>query len=70
MVENGSMNKLSQSPIHSAAVALLAIAVIVLAIKEPKDCRNSPEGVGASDAAPAPATTRTNPTTQRELRKF
>ena len=68
MVENGSMNKLSQSPIHSAAVALLAIAVIVLAIKEPKDCMNSPGGTGASEAAPA--STRTNPTTQRELRKF
>ena len=65
------MNQSLQSPIHSVAIALLAMAVIVLAIKEPRDCVNPSNEVNASNAPSAPAASGRNPASpQRELRKF
>jgi len=53
--------------LNSAAIALLALAVIFLAIKEPK-CDQPPQA-GAAAAPPAqPAQTQLRP--PRELRKF
>ena len=52
--------------LNSAAIALLALAVIFLAIKEPK-C-DPPQGTGAA-AAPAPLR-RLLSRARRELRKF
>lgn len=59
------------SMINAAAVALLAIAVIFLAIKEPRcDCKINPQQDEASStqqpSPPRPTTSRG----QRELRKF
>ena len=61
----------SSPPIHSVAVALLAIAVIVLAIKEPRcDCQNDLPSVETpsrqQDSVPRPSKTGRS----RELRKF
>lgn len=65
------MKQALQSPIHSVAVALLAIAVIVLAIKEPRDCTNNSDGVNASNAPSAPASSGRSPAPQqREFQKF
>jgi len=64
------MNKTFRAPIHSLAVALLAMAVIVLAIKEPKDCVNNSNEVAVPSAPSAPTSTGTSPAGQRELRKF
>ena len=50
--------------LNSAAIALLALAVIFLAIKEPK-C-DPPQGSGTAAAPAAPA----QPRPPRELRKF
>ena len=53
--------------LNSAAIALLALAVIFLAIKEPK-C-DSPQSSGAA-AAPAAPAAPAQPRPPRELRKF
>lgn len=53
--------------LNSAAIALLALAVIFLAIKEPK-C-DPPQGSGTAAAPPAPAAPA-QPRPPRELRKF
>ena len=61
------------APIHSIAVALLAVAVIFLAIKEPRcdcDCDNDMPSAqtttGQQDSMQRPSRTGR----QRELRKF
>ena len=66
----GLMNN-KTSPIHSIAVALLAVAVIFLAIKEPHcDCENdipsAETTTGLQDSIQRPSRTGR----QRELRKF
>jgi len=53
--------------LNSAAIALLALAVIFLAIKEPK-C-DQPAQAGAA-TAPAPQPAQGQPRPPRELRKF
>ena len=53
--------------LNSAAIALLALAVIFLAIKEPK-C-DQPQSSGAV-AAPAAQPSQGQPRPPRELRKF
>ncbi|MFL2672345.1 MAG: hypothetical protein ACJ0GR_04885 [Prochlorococcaceae cyanobacterium] len=53
--------------LNSAAIALLALAVIFLAIKEPK-C-DPPQGSGRA-AAPAAPAAPAQPRPPRELRKF
>ena len=61
----------SSAPIHSLAVALLAVAVIVLAIKEPRcECDNDlpSSETPAARQAEQPRPSRTG--RQRELRKF
>ena len=65
------MNKSQQSPFHSVAVTVLAIAVIILAIKEPKNCVDTSNEVEASSSPSAQGATRQRRATQqRELRKF
>tara|TARA_B100001113_G_scaffold219749_1_gene180206 strand:+ start:283 stop:492 length:210 start_codon:yes stop_codon:yes gene_type:complete len=66
----GLMNN-KTAPIHSIAVALLAVAVIFLAIKEPRcDCDNDMPSAqtttGQQDSMQRPSRTGR----QRELRKF
>ena len=53
--------------LNSAAIALLALAVIFLAIKEPK-CDQPPQADAA--AAPPAQPAQTQPRPPRELRKF
>ncbi len=57
------------APIHSIAVALLAVAVIFLAIKEPRCDNDMPSAettTGQQDSIQRPSRTGR----QRELRKF
>ena len=65
------MNKSQQSPMHSVAVTVLAIAVIILTIKEPKNCVDTSNEVEASRSPSAQGTTgQRRGTQQQELRKF
>ena len=65
------MNKKTQVPMNSIAVALLAIAVIVLAIKEPHcNCENSSETVQTPIRQQTTAPRRSRTQIQRELGKF
>ena len=64
------MKRRADVPIHSIAVSLLAAAVIVLAIKEPRcDC-NTPAGEEEPQRQQTTAPTRSRTGIQRELGKF
>jgi len=65
------MQNINSSIINATAVALLAIAVILLAIKEPRcACENNPQKVEASSVQPPSPSRATGSRRQRELRKF
>ena len=65
------MMKSSQPPVSSIAVALLAVAVIVLAIKEPQcDCKSSLPLVETPTSQQASPQRPSTSGRQRELRKF
>lgn len=65
------MMKSGQPPVSSIAVALLAVAVIVLAIKEPRcDCENGLPLVETPTSQQASPQRPSAGGRQRELRKF
>ena len=64
------MSAKNQASMHSVAVSLLAIAVIVLAIKEPKNCVSGQNESDTSSLQSELPSARSSPATQRELRKF
>ena len=65
------MKKSSPLPINSIAVVFLAVAVILLAIKEPRcDCEHDSPRVEMPTTQQASPTQPSIPGRQRELRKF
>ena len=66
-----AMQNSNSSVINATAVGLLAIAVIFLAIKEPRcDCESKPQQDEASSVQPPTTQRATGSRGQRELRKF
>ena len=65
------MKKSSPTPINSIAVVFLAVAVIVLSIKEPRcDCEHDLPRVELPTTQQASPPQPSTPGRQRELRKF
>jgi len=61
----------TKAPIHSIAVGLLAVAVIVLALKEPHcNCKDNPSAVEKTRHQQTTAPGRSRTRIQRELGQF
>ena len=66
-----SMTSNNKAPINSIAVALLALAVIALAIKEPRcNCDQKPGSAETQTSPQSSAPVRSRTQIQRELGKF